>query len=46
MHGSSYVYVLSANAQNDHEKGLGFITNYLSKNYNALPQTWSNGRRQ
>lgn len=29
-----------ANAQNEAEKGLPFITNYLPKNYKALPQTW------
>jgi hypothetical protein len=26
--------------QNEAEKGLPFITNYLPKNYKALPQTW------
>jgi hypothetical protein len=29
-----------ANAQDASEKGLPFITNYLPKNYKALPQTW------
>jgi hypothetical protein len=28
-------------AQNESEKGLPFITNYLPKDYKALPQTWS-----
>src|SRR4051812_15871671 len=27
-------------AQSEAEKGLPFITNYLPKNYKALPQTW------
>ena len=27
-------------AQDPSEKGLPFITNYLPKNYKALPQTW------
>ena len=28
-------------AQEESEKGLPFITNYLPKDYKALPQTWS-----
>ena len=28
-------------AQTESEKGLPFITNYLPKDYKALPQTWS-----
>jgi hypothetical protein len=28
-------------AQKESESGLPFITNYLPKNYKALPQTWS-----
>ncbi|CAN5241164.1 hypothetical protein BH20BAC1_BH20BAC1_03370 [soil metagenome] len=30
-----------AAAQNESDKGLPFITNYLPRNYKALPQTWS-----
>lgn len=29
-----------SNAPDPSEKGLPFITNYLPKNYKALPQTW------
>ncbi|HEU4633801.1 MAG TPA: GAF domain-containing protein, partial [Flavisolibacter sp.] len=31
---------LLVKAQSEAEKGLPFITNYLPKNYKALPQTW------
>ncbi len=30
----------AASAQSESEEGLPFITNYLSKTYQALPQTW------
>ena len=32
--------IYSASAQSEAEKGLPFITNYLAKTYQALPQTW------
>ncbi len=34
------LFFYGAKAQKEAEKGLPFITNYLPKNYKALPQTW------
>src|SRR5436189_260263 len=31
---------MSSRAQTNNETGLPFITNYLAKNYKAIPQTW------
>lgn len=33
-------YCISGYTQHNSEKGLPFITNYLPKDYKALPQTW------
>jgi signal transduction histidine kinase/CheY-like chemotaxis protein len=35
-----FLFAVSTYAQNNSERGLPFITNYLPKDYKALPQTW------
>ena len=37
---SLFFHCASGYAQHNSEKGLPFITNYLPKDYKALPQTW------
>jgi signal transduction histidine kinase/CheY-like chemotaxis protein/ligand-binding sensor domain-containing protein len=37
----SFILTIAAHSQTSAEKGFPFITNYTSKTFNALPQTWA-----